>query len=236
MDEKLFLAEKLMELGLEPTALQTEQMYDFYRMVVEKNKVMNLTAIIEFKDFVIKHFLDSLLISAVVSLEEAHTLLDVGTGAGFPGVPLKIMFPHVEVLLLDSLNKRLVFLNEVISDLGLKGISTIHSRAEELQVKGAYRESFDLVVSRAVSSLPSLLEYCLPYVKLSGNFVAYKAISAKEELALSKRALDILGGRVEKMESFLLEENERALISIEKVKATPAKYPRGGGKPTKNPL
>lgn len=236
MDEKLFLAEKLKELGLEPTALQTEQMYDFYRMVVEKNKVMNLTAIIEFKDFVIKHFLDSLLISAVVSLEEVHTLLDVGTGAGFPGVPLKIMFPHIEVLLLDSLNKRLVFLNEVIRDLGLKGISTIHTRAEELQTKGDYRENFDLVVSRAVSALPSLLEYCLPYVKLGGNFVAYKATNAREELDLSKKALSVLGGRVKEMQSFRLEENDRVLISVEKSKSTPSKYPRGGGKPLKNPL
>lgn len=236
MDEKLFISEKLREINLEPSSEKIEQMYDFYEMVLEKNKVMNLTAITDFKDFVIKHFIDSLLISKVVLFDEIHTLLDVGTGAGFPGMPLKIMFPHVEVLLLDSLNKRLVFLDDVIEKLGLHGISTIHTRAEELQTKGAYRENFDLVVSRAVSALPSLLEYCLPYVKLGGNFVAYKATNAREELDLSKKALSVLGGRVKEMQSFRLEENDRVLISVEKSKSTPSKYPRGGGKPTKNPL
>lgn len=236
MEDNKFIVEKLTEAGIEVSIEQSEQMYDFYRMVIEKNKVMNLTAITEYKDFVLKHFVDSLLIAKIISFDKEVSLLDVGTGAGFPGIPIKILFPKAEVLLLDSLKKRLTFLDEVIQTLSLKGISTIHSRAEELQTKGAYRENFDLVVSRAVSALPSLLEYCLPYVKLGGNFVAYKATNAREELDLSKKALSVLGGRVKEMQSFRLEENDRVLISVEKSKSTPSKYPRGGGKPTKNPL
>lgn len=236
MEDKSLIREKLLEVGIEVTEEKVEQLFNFYRMVIEKNKVMNLTAITEYEDFVLKHFVDSLLIAKVIDFSDVKTLLDIGTGAGFPGMPIKILFPEVEVLLLDSLNKRLLFLEEVIENLGLKGISTIHSRAEELQVKGEYRESFDIVVSRAVSALPTLSEYCLPYVKIGGSFVSYKGAIGEEEVDASKSAIKILGGKIAKKESFRLGESDRLLVVMEKVKNTPSKYPRGGGKPGKNPL
>lgn len=236
MDRKKMIVETLKGIGLEVSTEKIEQMYEFYEMVVAKNEVMNLTAITDFEEFVVKHFADSLLISKVIDFSEVHTLLDVGTGAGFPGLPLKIVYPHLEVLLLDSLNKRLVFLEEAISKLGLSNIKTIHSRAEELQAKGDYREKFDLVVSRAVSALPTISEYCLPYVRVGGSFVAYKATNAEEEVNRAKNALKILGGSISKKEPISLGENERVLIAISKLKQTPSKYPRSGGKPTKTPL
>ena len=238
MNDKSLIINKLTAEGIKITDVQCDKLYRFYEMVIEKNKVMNLTAITDYEEFVIKHFVDSLMIAKVMDMTVPMTVLDIGTGAGFPGVPIKIVYPETEVLLLDSLNKRLNFLNEVIAELDLKGITTIHSRAEELQAKGEYRENFDLCVSRAVSALPTLSEYCLPYVKLGGKFVAYKATGADEEIETSKTAIRVLGGEIKETAHFTIKYTDytRVLISIEKTKNTPKKYPRSGGKPNKNPL
>lgn len=238
MNDKSLIINKLTAEGVKITDVQCDKLYRFYEMVTEKNKVMNLTAITDYEEFVIKHFVDSLMIAKVMDMTMPMTVLDIGTGAGFPGVPVKIAYPETKVLLLDSLNKRLNFLNEVIAELGLKDITTIHSRAEELQAKGEYRENFDLCVSRAVSALPTLSEYCLPYVKLGGKFVAYKATGADEEIEASKTAIRVLGGEIKETAHFTIKDTDytRVLISIEKIKNTPKKYPRSGGKPSKNPL
>ena len=238
MNDKSLIINKLTAEGIKITDVQCDKLYRFYEMVIEKNKVMNLTAITDYEEFVIKHFVDSLMIAKVMDMTGAMTVLDIGTGAGFPGVPVKIVYPETTVLLLDSLNKRLNFLNEVIAELGLKDITTIHSRAEELQAKGEYRENFDLCVSRAVSALPTLSEYCLPYVKLGGKFIAYKAVGADEEIEAPKTAIRVLGGEIKETAHFTIKDTDytRVLISIEKIKNTPKKYPRPGGKPGKNPL
>ena len=238
MNDKSLIINKLTAEGIKITDVQCDKLYRFYEMVIEKNKVMNLTAITDYEEFVIKHFVDSLMIAKVMDMTMPMTVLDIGTGAGFPGVPIKIVYQETKVLLLDSLNKRLNFLNEVIAELGLKDITTIHSRAEELQAKGEYRENFDLCVSRAVSALPTLSEYCLPYVKLGGKFVAYKATGADEEIEVSKTAIRVLGGEIKETAHFTIKDTDytRVLISIEKIKNTPKKYPRSGGKPGKNPL
>ena len=238
MNDKSLIINKLTAEGIKITDVQCDKLYRFYEMVIEKNKVMNLTAITDYEEFVIKHFVDSLMIAKVMDMTMPMSVLDIGTGAGFPGVPIKIVYPETKLLLLDSLNKRLNFLNEVIAELGLKDITTIHSRAEELQAKGEYRENFDLCVSRAVSALPTLSEYCLPYVKLGGKFVAYKATGADEEIEASKTAIRVLGGEIKETAHFTIKDTDytRVLISIEKMKNTPKKYPRPGGKPGKNPL
>lgn len=236
--DKLLIIKKLKNEGITITSEQCDKLYRFYEMVIEKNKVMNLTAITDYEEFVIKHFVDSLMIAKVTDMTMPMSILDIGTGAGFPGVPIKIVYPETKVLLLDSLNKRLNFLNELIEELELKDIATIHSRAEELQAKGKYRENFDLCVSRAVSALPTLSEYCLPYVKLGGKFIAYKAVGADEEIEASKTAIKVLGGEIKKTIYFTIKDTDynRVLISIEKIKNTPKKYPRLCGQPSKNPL
>lgn len=227
----------LKELGI---SLQQEQMKQFLRyheLLVEWNKVMNLTGITEFEEVVAKHFLDSLSLVKAADPREAATLLDVGTGAGFPGIPLKIAFPHLRVTLLDSLNKRLKFLNYVIADLGLKEIVTIHGRAENFARQKEYRESFDLVVSRAVANLSTLSEYCLPYTDISGKFISYKSGKIQEELDQAEKALHLLGGKIEKDIRFSLMGTEgRSLLVIKKERPTPGKYPRKAGVPAKEPL
>ena len=171
------------ELGITLNNTQKHQFIRFYEYLIEKNKVMNLTGITEFDEVLVKHFLDSLCCVKAVDMSQVKTVMDIGTGAGFPGVPLKITFPEVEACLLDSLNKRVKFLEETFELLGLNGISAIHGRAEEYAKNKSYREKYDLCVSRAVSGLATLSEYCLPYVKVGGVFVSYKSGSVKEELS-----------------------------------------------------
>jgi len=196
---------QILELSI--SEKQEEQFMRYYELLVEWNKVMNLTGITEFDEVMRKHFLDSLSIVKAIEKKENIRILDVGTGAGFPGIPLKIMFPEWDVVLLDSLNKRIKFLNEVIEQLGLERICTIHGRAEDFARKEEYREKFDLVVSRAVANLSSLSEYCLPYVKEQGIFVSYKASNVEEEVKEAKKAVTVLGGSLDKIVEFQLPEN-----------------------------
>ena len=231
-------------LGIELSDKQLEQFDKYYELLVEWNKVMNLTAITEFNDVCKLHFVDSISSYKYFDFcSSDFSLIDIGTGAGFPGIPLKIVFPNLNVTLLDSLNKRLNFLNEVIDKLGLNetgSIRTIHGRAEDhcAPKVGTLRESFDLAVSRAVANMATLSEYCLPYVKVGGKFIAYKSEKAQDELKAAKGALHLLGGKLVSSEEFLLPDSDvsRTICIVDKVEDTAKKYPRKAGTPSKQPL
>ncbi|WP_418403031.1 16S rRNA (guanine(527)-N(7))-methyltransferase RsmG [Blautia sp.] len=226
------------ELGITLDEIQKKQFTDFYEYLVEKNKVMNLTGITEFQEVLIKHFLDSLACVKAVDMSRIKRIMDIGTGAGFPGVPLKIAFPHLEACLLDSLKKRVNFLEETFQMLKLENITAIHGRAEEYAKNKQYRETYDLCVSRAVSNLATLSEYCLPYVKTGGYFISYKSGTVQEEVEQAQKAVKILGGKIKDVVYFQLPDSEiqRSLVVIEKIKATPGRYPRKAGTPLKEPL
>ncbi len=228
----------LHELGITLSEEQMKQFIMYYEMLVEKNKVMNLTSITEFDEVVVKHFLDSLAIVKVLPDMPACKVLDLGTGAGFPGVPLKIAFPQLEITLMDSLNKRIKFLQEVIDALGLEKIEAVHGRAEEAARNKVFRENFDLCVSRAVANITTLSEYCLPFVAVGGKFISYKSGEIDEELNNGKSGIKKLGGAVEKVEKFTLPNSEydRSFVIIAKNKSTPKAYPRKAGTPSKDPL
>lgn len=222
---------------------QLEQFDTYMNMVIEKNQVMNLTAITDPEEFALKHFADSLsLIPAVPELkyisEKPVTMVDVGTGAGFPSVPLKIAYPNIQLTLLDSLNKRISFLNNVISTLGLENVTTIHARAEEGGRRKDLRDTFELVTSRAVANLSTLTEYCLPYAKVGGLFVSYKSGNIDEELESAERAIKLLGGKLEDVIHFQLADtdNSRSFVLIRKEKPTPKAYPRKPGTAKREPL
>lgn len=239
MKQKLsYIIEKTGVLGIELTERQAEQFYRYYELLAEWNQFMNLTGITEFEEVVQKHFVDSLSIVKIKELSSVDNLIDVGTGGGFPGLPLKIAFPHLKVTLLDSLNKRIQFLNQVITDTGLTEIETVHGRAEDFARPGQKREYFDLCVSRAVAHLSTLSEYCLPYVKTGGQFIAYKSGAIDTELNEAKGAIFLLGGKLESCEEFQLPNSDigRSLINIRKVNGCPKKYPRKSGLPSKTPL
>lgn len=236
--ETAYIIDKMHKLGISLTEQQSEQLYEYYRLLVEWNSFMNLTGITEFSEVVQKHFVDSLSIVKVKNMNDVDNLIDVGTGAGFPGLPLKIVFPHLKVTLLDSLNKRIDFLNAVIEKTGLTGIETIHGRAEDFAKPGLKREIYDLCVSRAVANLATLSEYCLPYVKIGGEFIPYKSGEVADELQDAKSAVFLLGGKVESCENFDLPGSDihRSLVQIKKVGGCPKKYPRKAGMPSKVPL
>lgn len=237
MEEKIsYMSKKFENAGFTFSELQKRQFYTFYKMLIEKNKVMNLTGITEFPEVVEKHFLDSISLNQIVDFKKKPRILDLGTGAGFPGIPLKIAFPEIEITLMDSLNKRILFLNEVIEALELTGIDTVHARAEELARKNDYREKFDLCVSRAVANLSTLEEYCLPFVNIGGKFISYKSGDVEEEVSDSKKACRLLGGELEQVFKFDLEESKRSFVVVKKVKETPKLYPRKAGTPSKLPL
>ena len=229
---------KLSALGITLTEEQKQQFDKFYELLVEWNKVMNLTGITEYEEVNEKHFVDSVSLVKAIDINKVETVIDIGTGAGFPGIPLKIAFPHLKVVLLDSLNKRINFLNTVIDELGLKDISTIHGRAEDFAKKPEYREQFDLCVSRAVANLSTLSEYCIPYINKGGMFVPYKSGEIDQEVEQAKKAVHILGGKLEDVVKFQLPGSEigRSFVKIKKVQNTAKKYPRTAGLPSKEPL
>ncbi len=217
-------------------AKQIENFYKYMEMLIEKNKVMNLTAITDPKEIIIKHFMDSLTVARY--LKGKNEVIDIGTGAGFPGIPLKIYNTSIEMCLLDSLNKRISFLNEVINTIDLEKIVAIHGRAEEYGQNLQYRERFDVAVSRAVAPLNVLLEYMLPFVHVGGQCLCMKGNISEEELQNAKNALNILGGEIEKIEKFTLPNTDynRTIIIVKKTRKTPDKYPRKAGMPSNTPL
>ena len=229
---------KLKELGITLNDTQKQQFVKFYELLIEWNQVMNLTGITEYEEVNEKHFIDSLSIVKAVDMDSVATVIDIGTGAGFPGIPLKIAFPHLKMVLLDSLNKRVQFLNTVIDTLELTDIETIHGRAEDFAKQTQYREQFDLCVSRAVANLATLSEYCIPYVKQEGMFIPYKSGEIEEELQNSKKAVHVLGGKIEDVIKFQLPGTEigRSFVKIRKVQNTSKKYPRKAGLPGKEPI
>ena len=234
---KLF-EEKLAHLDIVLDDTQKQQFYRFYEILVEWNSFMNLTGITEYEEVNEKHFVDSVSLVKAVDVLKVKKVIDVGTGAGFPGIPLKIAFPHLEIVLLDSLNKRVKFLNEVIEQLGLTGIRAIHGRAEDYAKQKEYREQFDLCVSRAVANLSTLSEYCLPYVNVGGMFIPYKSGEIDAEVEASKKAIHVLGGKLSEVIKFQLPGTNigRSFVKIEKVQNTSKKYPRKAGLPAKEPL
>ena len=220
MDIKNLLISKAKEIGVKVSPAQAEQFQIYLDLLLERNTVMNLTAITDPEEAVIKHFVDSLSIVKVNGFDNVTSIIDVGTGAGFPGIPLKIVFPEIKITLLDSLNKRIKFLNAVIDELELENIETIHGRAEDFSKKEDYREQYDLCVSRAVANLATLSEYCLPYVKVGGCFIPYKSGEIDEELNNSKKAVQILGGKIEEVVKFQLPDTDigRSFVKIKKNK------------------
>lgn len=223
-------------IGIELTDSQLNAFETYYDMLIDRNKVMNLTAITEFDEVMDKHFLDSVYLFRSIKLEADYKLIDIGTGAGFPGIPLKIVFSELKITLLDSLNKRVGFLNDVIEELNLNDIEAIHGRAEDIARDKAYRASYDIAVSRAVANLSTLSEYCLPFVKIGGKFVSYKSGDCADEVDNAKAAIHLLGGKINKIDEFSYSNNSRSFIVIDKVMNTSNKYPRKAGLPSKKPL
>lgn len=228
----------LSELNVALTDVQIEQFLLYYEMLAEWNQVMNLTAITEYGEVMKKHFVDSISLVKAYDVTQNVKVIDVGTGAGFPGLALKIAFPNLKVTLLDSLNKRIQFLDAVIEKLGLKDVETIHGRAEDLAKPGRLREQYDLCVSRAVANLATLSEYCLPFVKVGGQFISYKSEKISEETNAAEKAISLLGGKVKGQVEFKLPDSDiyRNLFVIDKIKETPEKFPRKAGMPVKEPI
>lgn len=228
------MREKGKELDL--SVEQIEKFYKYMELLIEWNKKMNLTAIVEPKEIILKHFIDSLTI--LKNVKDGDEIVDVGTGAGFPGIPLSIMNKNIEITLVDSLNKRLIFLQEVIKQLELKNVEIIHARAEEFGQNEKYREKFDIATSRAVANLSTLSEYLIPLVKINGKCICMKAADTKEEISQAQKAIEVLGGTIEKIEEFELPESDirRTIILLSKKKRTPNKYPRKPGIPSKEPI
>ena len=239
MEKKRFeeeISKKSKILGVRFSVEQIEQFYKYMNLLIEWNEKMNLTAITEPKEIILKHFIDSITILKYI--DDNSKLVDVGTGAGFPGVPLSIMNPTLKITLVDSLNKRLIFLQEVVKELNLKNIEIVHARAEEFGQNKNYREKFDIATSRAVANLATLSEYLVPLVKIGGKIISMKASNAKEEINDAQKAIEVLGGKIEKIEEFDLPESDigRTIIIIDKNKCTPAIYPRKAGTPAKEPI
>lgn len=226
----------LEKLNLTLTEEQIEKFYNYMNLLIEWNKKINLTAIVEPKDIILKHFIDSLTIEKYI--KKGENIIDVGTGAGFPGIPLKIAREDLKITLADSLNKRINFLNEVINKLDLKNIETIHTRAEELGKNKKYREKFDIATSRAVANMSTLSEYLIPFIKVKGRCICMKSSDIDTELENAKKAINILGCKIESKDKFNLPNSDlgRSVIILRKVKNTPSKFPRKAGTPAKEPI
>ncbi|BAL84527.1 putative ribosomal RNA small subunit methyltransferase G [Selenomonas ruminantium subsp. lactilytica TAM6421] len=226
------------EYGIELNDKQMEQFNRYFELLVEWNEKINLTAITEPKEVAIKHMIDSITAYDEALFKDGTTVIDVGTGAGFPGLPLKIFCPEIKLTLMDSLNKRIKFLQTVVEELGLKDVECVHARAEEGARNKKYRESFDIAVSRAVARLPILCEYCLPFVKKGGHFIALKGMQFQEEAEEAAKAIKVMGGSKTEIRPVKLPEldDKRAVITITKTMPTPKAYPRKAGTPTKNPI
>ncbi|MDO4614968.1 MAG: 16S rRNA (guanine(527)-N(7))-methyltransferase RsmG [Lachnospiraceae bacterium] len=215
---------------------QAEKFYDFYSLLIEKNKSVNLTAITEFEEVVIKHFLDSVSLVRNISMENVKLMLDLGTGGGFPGTPIKMLYPHIDITYVDSVDKKLKFISECCEKLDLGEAKICHARAEDLARDAEYREKYDLCTSRAVADLSVLSEYCIPFLHENGIFAAYKSGDSEDEINGAKPAIKELGGKIIDVDEFEWEGMHRKIVLINKVKKTPAKYPRKAGVPKKNPL
>ena len=233
--KKVFM-EYAKKIDIDINEEQINKFYDYMNLLIEWNKKINLTAITDYNEIILKHFVDSLTINKYI--KENNYVVDVGTGAGFPGIPLKIIRDDINIVLVDSLNKRINFLNEVIKELNLKNIETVHARAEEFGRNKKYRQKFDVATSRAVANLSTLSEYMIPLVKINGRCICMKGKEIKEELKYSLNAIKVLGGKVENVEEFELADNDinRSIIYILKEKDTPNKYPRKAGTPSKDPI
>ena len=238
MDKIRLLEDSLKKLNISIDEDQKSKFSKYYSLLLEKNKVMNLTRITDEEEIIIKHFVDSLMIAKVAEMEKVESLIDVGTGAGFPGIPIKIIWPEIKVTLLDSLDKRVGFLQEAIEELNLEGAEAIHGRAEDFGQDDNYREKFDLCASRAVADLSVLSEYCIPFVKEQGEFISYKADGSEEEIHNAMNAIEALGGSLERIatETIPGTDIKRQFAVIRKIEKTDSKYPRKAGKPSKKPL
>lgn len=238
MDELQFTEMIAQNWQIDLTDKQLEQFDRYYDLLTTWNEKINLTAITDRSEVYEKHFYDSLSLTAVMDLSQVLTIMDVGAGAGFPSIPIKIVFPHLKVTIVDSLNKRITFLKELSDDLGLEDVTLIHQRAEDAGQDPLLREKFDLVTARAVARLNVLAELCLPFARVSGHFAALKGAKAQEEELMAQKAIIVLGGKVAKSVSLTLpsDHSDRDIILIEKVKKTPRKYPRQAGKPNRNPI
>lgn len=232
------IEEACTELNVELDEKKYDQFIKYMELIIEWNKKINLTAITDEEEIIKKHFIDSIKVLKFDSIKKAKNLIDIGTGAGFPGIPLKIMLPDLEVTLLDSLNKRIIFLDEVIKQLNLECIRAIHGRAEELGHDKKFREKYEISISRAVANLSVLSEYCIPFVKESGYFIAMKGPALDEELYEGKNAIPLLGGKIEKIEKVFIEETElnHNILVVKKVKKTNEIYPRKQSSISKKPL
>lgn len=235
-EKENILRTEMKAIGIDLSDDQVKKFLQYYTMLIETNRLMNLTAITDYRDVVKKHFVDSLTLVRDMDLNRKLSLIDVGTGAGFPGIPLKIVYPELNVTLLDSLGKRVKFLGEVIESLGLTCACAVHGRAEDFAREKAYREKFDLCTSRAVARLSVLSEYCLPFVRVGGIFASYKSSESEEEIKEAEKAIKVLGGKREKTDTFTLDDMGRTIVLIRKVKNTPPFYPRKAGTPGKKPI
>ncbi len=231
-------AEALSARGIELSERQREQFDGYYRLLVEWNEKMNLTAITEEEQVYNKHFYDSITPAFYFPFDQVEKVADIGGGAGFPSIPLKIVFPHLHMTIIDSLNKRMNFLQHVADELGLENLYPVHGRAEDRGQEPQYRQAFDLVVARAVARLKVLSEYCLPFARVGGHFIALKGADISPELNEAKKAIKTLGGKTKQVETFQLMEDagERNIVIMEKVENTPKGYPRKAGTPAKKPL
>lgn len=237
-EKKSHIINSFNKIGMNLSDIQAEQFVKYYELLVEWNGKMNLTAITDFDEVVVKHFLDSVYGVQVCDFAAVDNVLDLGTGAGFPGIPLKILFPETEFVLMDSLQKRIGFLQEVIAQLGLKKITAVHGRAEEMARNDQYREQFSVCTSRAVANSSTLLEYCMPFVKVGGCFIAYKSGKFKEEILGAQKTMHLLQTSIESEKNFLLADTdmERTLVLFRKMGKTAKKYPRKAGMPSRQPL